>query len=80
MSRKTAFERTTVPDEGIICAIAPPGLDFVTLCGQTDWLGSTPGKATKKPITCAGCLAIIAYCQSHQKPRSTPAKSEDGHG
>lgn len=68
--RKKSFRRIFEPDENLVHAEAPAGLDQVTLCGITDWLQAKGrGYATKKPIDCWHCLQIIRYCQGHQKPR-----------
>ena len=57
-------------EDGTIHYINVPGLDFVTLCGITDWIGAPKyGTETRKPVTCKGCLAIVRYVQGSRKEK-----------
>lgn len=37
----------------------------VTLCGQTDWIGQTPGEETDKPVDCEACKSVVKFVLSH---------------
>lgn len=66
MPKRDAPEET---DTGIVHIDAPPGLDQVTLCGLTDWLGSKGGigHPSKKKVTCWHCRQMATFCQQHRK-------------
>lgn len=57
-------------DDGTVHYDSVPGADFVTLCGVTDWIGHPKaGTPTRKPVTCRGCRAIVAYVQGSRRER-----------
>lgn len=65
---KPSFTKVKEMENGMIHLEPPPGLDFVTLCGITDWIGVEPGKiGVPGAVTCNGCRAIANYCQSHRR-------------
>lgn len=55
---------------------SPPGLDQVTLCGQTDYLlEKVKGKPVDHgPVTCWACRQIAAFCHEHKPLRRRNAK------
>lgn len=72
---KQSFIRIYEPSEKQVHIDAPGGLDCVTLCGKTDWLGEERGYETNKPVTCWHCQRIAAFCQSHRRLTAKRAKS-----
>jgi hypothetical protein len=65
MPKQQTSEKIFEPDEGITHYAPPFGLDQVTLCGVTDWLGGrTPGVATDKPVNCHSCLQIVKHVKA----------------
>ena len=66
---KYSLDKIYEPDEGIVHYGPPFGLDQVTLCGRTDWIGNTEGEPTDKPVTCWACKRYVAHIHEHRKPR-----------
>ena len=66
---KTSLERIYEPAEGRTHFSPPGGLDQVTLCGKTDWIGEEKGRITRKPITCRACQHIVEMIQAARKER-----------
>jgi hypothetical protein len=64
---KQSFIRIYEPAEKVVHIDAPGGLDCVTLCGKTDWLGEERGYETNKPVTCWHCQQVAAFCQRHRR-------------
>ena len=62
-----ALPRITEPDENMVHYESYPSQDAVTLCNMTDFLGQTPGKPTRKPVTCCMCRNIVKWVQSHKR-------------
>jgi hypothetical protein len=58
------LSRVTEPDENTIHYSAPDGLDQVTLCGMTDFIGhKQKGAATDEAPTCWVCMHIFDFIQ-----------------
>lgn len=56
------------PDEYMTHVRPPPGMDQVTLCGLTDFIGATPETdAGNRELNCWACKQIMKYCQSLPK-------------
>jgi len=70
MSKKKEFEKVYDPVEGKVHICNVGFLDYVTLCGQTDWIGNKEVKYnTEKAINCNACLEIVRIVRSHSDPR-----------
>ena len=67
---KPFLEKIYEPDENKVHYMPPPGLDQVTLCGLTDWIGNTKGYITTKPLTCFQCKRLVDWIHEHKKPTS----------
>lgn len=63
--KKKPLPKITEPDEKKVHYSAPWGLDQVTLCGLSDFLGATQGVETDLPVTCFACKMIAGFCQDH---------------
>ena len=72
--------KITEPDEDLVHYQAFPCADAVTLCGVTDFILSTPGKPTNKPVTCRSCKAIVDYVRSYDKPKHAAITRADRGG
>ena len=67
---KRPLNKVYEPDEDVTHIVGPPGLDQVTLCGKTDWLGQTTGDyETEKPVDCIPCEAHFKFCNSGRWPK-----------
>jgi hypothetical protein len=64
--RKRRAERLLEPATGLVHYEAPPGMDCVTLCQMSDWLGVEQPVWTDKDTTCQPCRWIMGYCHSHK--------------
>lgn len=65
-----ALPRVYEPDEKQVHYVPPDGLDQVTMCGLTDWIGATQGWETSEPLTCRSCAAFAAHFQRYlHKPK-----------
>lgn len=64
---KPSFERVKELDNGMVHIRARAGMDQMTLCGITDWLGTKGAEPTTGPLTCQPCRWIAEYCQSCRK-------------
>jgi len=56
----------TEPDEDLVHYESESLMGNVTLCGITDFLGSTSGEYTDESVTCSACQAIFKFCNSHR--------------
>ena len=68
---KRPLRKVYEPDEGITHVAADPLADAVTLCGKTDWIGSTKpqeGEEIGKPVDCQSCRSIFDYCNAGKWP------------
>ena len=65
---KYELDKVTEPDENLVHFCAPPGMDQVTLCGLTDWIGTTKGDRTEEDVTCNSCRTIVGHIHRHKKP------------
>lgn len=75
---KQSFPRIFEPDERLVHLSPPLGMDQVTLCGKTDWIGVSRGTVTTKPVTCQPCRWIAEYCQDHRRlPKSRAISAAD---
>lgn len=65
--------RVYEPDEKITHYASPVGLDQVTICGITDWMGKARGKPTKRALTCFACTRIAAFFLDAAPEPTSPA-------
>ena len=65
---KPKLKRITEPDEGLVHYGAVGIQDAVTLCGLTDFIGATSGKATTEKVTCQGCIDLVTSVHQHAAP------------
>jgi hypothetical protein len=65
---KPVLPRITEPAEGpdMVHYASPWGMDQVTLCGKTDFIGEPEGTPTRKAVTCQPCRWIVDYIRAHR--------------
>jgi len=63
---KKPLPRVTEPDENKVHYASPSGLDQVTLCGLTDWIGHTVGEDTTEPVNCYPCKNIARHFKKYR--------------
>lgn len=55
--------RLLEPETSLVHYESPPGMDCVTLCQISDWLGVARGEPTAAPVTCQPCRWIMDFCR-----------------
>lgn len=75
MTARLSFPLVREVANGMVHIQAVPAMDFVTLCGITDWLTATQGVlGVRGPVTCNGCRWIADFCHAHRPLRKARAK------
>ena len=63
--KKRQAPRVLEGETGLVHYEAPLGMDCVTLCHISDWLGTSQGVPTDEAVTCQPCGWIMKFCHSH---------------
>lgn len=71
-------EKVLEPDENKVHYTAPIGLDQVTLCGKSDWIGDAPGEPTTAPVDCWHCQQIVTFVKGHRFDANRPTTKGAG--